>query len=142
MQGYRISTDKREFDFDVIYQFISNSYWATGMPKAVLKKAIQNSLCFGVFTEEGDQAGFGRVITDSATFAYLSDVFILEAHRGKGLSKWLVSEIIKQPELQGLRRFVLVTQDAHSLYEQFGFRSLAKPERYMEVWDPNVYQKL
>ena len=142
VRGYRISNDKRELDFSLIYKFISNSYWAKRMPKSVLEKAIQHSLCFGVFTDEGGQVGFGRVITDYATFAYLSDVFIVEAHRGKGLSKWLVSEIIAQPELQNLRRFVLVTKDAHSLYEQFGFKSLAAPDRYMEIWDPDVYQKI
>lgn len=137
--GYRISTNPDEMDLAVIHGFLSNSYWAKGMPLAVLQKAIAHSLCFGVFTDSNQQVGFARVITDKATFAYLSDVFVLDAERGKGLSKWLMQSITAHPDLQGLRRFVLVTLDAHGLYEQFGFTPIAYSERFMEVWNPEVY---
>jgi N-acetylglutamate synthase-like GNAT family acetyltransferase len=140
IDNYRISSDKNEMDFEVIYAFISSTYWASGIPAEVLKKAIENAFCFGVFTSKNEQVGFARVITDCATYAYLSDVFILPAHRGKGLSKWLVQEIVTHPELQGLRRFALVTQDAHKLYAPFGFKSPAMPEHCMEIWQPDVYK--
>jgi GNAT superfamily N-acetyltransferase len=141
IQGYKISCNKEDMNFSVIYSFISASYWAQGIPAETLKKAMQNSLCFGVFTIAGEQVGFARVVTDCATYAYLADVFILENHRGKGLSKWLMKVIVAHPELQNLRRITLVTKDAHSLYEQFGFTALANPDRFMEKWAPNVYQK-
>lgn len=141
MQGYRISTDQAELDFDVIYSFISNSYWANDIPKSVLKKAIANSLCFAVYKENGEQVGFARLITDRATFAYLADVFIIESERGLGLSKWLVSVITQHPDLQGLRRMVLATRDAHGLYEQFGFKPVENPEILMQIWQPNIYRK-
>ncbi len=140
MRDYRISTQTEEMDVDVIYGFISQSYWATDIPKEVMVKAIENSLCFGVFNEQNHQVGFARVITDKATFAYLADVFILESHRGKGLSKVLVRTIVKHPELQGLRRMVLATKDAHGLYQQFGFTAIDNPEIFMHLWTPNVYQ--
>lgn len=139
LDGYRISTNPDEMDLAVIHGFLSNSYWAKGMPLAVLKKAMEHSLCFGIFSVDNQQLGFARVITDRATFAYLSDVFIVESERGKGLSKWLMSTIVAHPDLQGLRRFVLVTVDAHGLYEQFGFTPIAHGERFMEVWNPEVY---
>ncbi len=141
IEGYRISSVKAEMNIKVIYEFISTSYWANGIPEKTLHKAIQNSLCFAVFTSLNEQVGFARVVTDYATYAYLADVFILPPHRGKGLSKWLVSEIIAHPELQGLRRFSLVTNDAHNLYSQFGFKHLVNPERFMEIWSPEVYKK-
>ena len=100
--------------------------------------AINNSFCFGVL-KQSDQVGFARLVTDYATFAYLADVYILEEHRGICLSKWLLSEIINHPQLQGLRRIVLATRDAHSLYEKFGFKELGSPEIFMELWSPNVY---
>ncbi|EJL3952063.1 GNAT family N-acetyltransferase, partial [Vibrio parahaemolyticus] len=115
MQGYRISTDKKHLDFEVIHDFISGSYWASGIPKHTLEKAISNSFCFGVYDSHDSQVGFARLITDKATFAYLADVFIVENHRGKGLSKWLVESIVSHPDLQGLRRVVLATRDAHGL---------------------------
>lgn len=139
--GYKISTNKSDLDFNVIHSFISNTYWAKGIPAETMQKAIDNAMCFGVFTEQNEQVGFARVITDTATFAYLSDVFILDAHRGKGLSKWLMEEIVAQPDLQNLRRFVLVTKDAHGLYEQFGFDAISHPDDYMEKWVPNIYQR-
>lgn len=127
-------------DLDAIHAFLSQSYWAKGIPKTTLKKALRKSLCFGVFNSEGGQIGFARAVTDAATFAYLADVYILEKYRGLGLSKWLLSEVMSHPELQGLRRIALATLDAHGLYEQYGFRALAKPEIFMEAWNPNVYK--
>jgi N-acetylglutamate synthase-like GNAT family acetyltransferase len=142
MNGYSISTNLTDMDIDMIHDYLSNSYWAKGIPKGVLEKAINNSLCFGVFSKSGEQIGFARIITDSATFAYLADVFILESHQGKGLSKWLMKNIISHPELQGLRRITLATKDAHGLYEKFGFKPLANPQIFMEVWKSNVYQNV
>lgn len=139
-QGYSISTNPEDMDIDAIHAFISNSYWASNIPIATLEKAIRNSFCFGVFNEAGNQVGFARLITDKATFAYLADVFILEQHRGQGLSKWLVETIVKHPDLQGLRRIVLATRDAHGLYAQFGFKAIENPEMLMQIWQPNVYQ--
>ena len=139
VNGYSISTNKAAMDIAVIHGYLANSYWAKGMPKSVLEKAISNSLCFGVFTESGQQVGFARLITDSATFAYLADVFILEVHQGKGLSRWLMENIIAHPQLQGLRRIALATRDAHGLYEKFGFKPLANPQTLMEILNPDVY---
>lgn len=137
--GYRISTDKNEMDVEVIHSFLSRSYWAKGIPKDVVAKSIENSLCFGVFTSEQEQVGFARIVTDSATFAYLGDVFILEPHRGQGLSKWLLRTILEHSDLQGLRRILLGTRDAHGLYKQFGFKPLANPPIFMEIWTPDAY---
>ncbi len=128
-------------DLSVIHSFISRSYWASGIPVDIMSRAIENSLCFGIFLNTGEQVGFARMITDKATFAYLADVFVLEEHQGKGLSKWLMKTIIEHPALQGLRRMALATRDAHALYEQFGFRALANPQTFMELWVPDVYEK-
>ena len=136
--NYKISTHTDDMDVDEIYAYLSVSYWAKGVPKETVKRSIENSLCFGVFHKR-EQIGFARVITDSATFAYLADVYILEEHRGKGLSKWLMQKIIEHPQLQGLRRVLLATSDAHRLYEKFGFKALANPETFMELWVPNIY---
>ncbi|WP_286262853.1 GNAT family N-acetyltransferase [Thalassotalea atypica] len=138
--NYSISTNPSDFDFETIYKYLSNSYWAKDIPRTTLKKAIEHSLCFAVLADDNKQVGFARLITDKATFAYLADVFIIEKHRGKGLSKQLIKAIIEHPELQGLRRMVLATKDAHGLYQQFGFKAIAQPEIFMEVWDPEVYQ--
>jgi len=137
--GYRITTDQDAMDFTVIHGFISQSYWAKGIPEATLKKAIKNSLCFGVFTEQNAQIGFARIISDYATFAYLADVFVLEDHRGRGISKWLVESIVAHPELQGLRRTLLATADAHGLYQRYGYTALQHPDRFMEIHKPDVY---
>ena len=137
---YSISTDTSRFDIDLIFRFLTTCYWAEGIPRDVVEKSIRNSLCFGVFDGE-KQVGFARVITDRATYAYIGDVFILESHRGRGLGKQLMQVIMEHPELQGLRRWSLVTRDAHALYEQFGFTALAHPQRYMERHDPNVYTR-
>lgn len=140
IDGFRISSNHEDMDLDAVHAFIARSYWAKGIPKETLSKAMRNSICFGVFNSSGRQIGFARTITDSATYAYLADVYILEDYRGQGLSKWLMSEIISHPELQGLRRMTLATLDAHGLYEKFGFKPLAKPDIFMEAWNPNVYQ--
>lgn len=127
-------------ELSVIHGYISRSYWAKNIPLHTMEKAMNNSLCFGVFTDAGVQVGFARVVTDSATFAYLADVFILETHRGKGLSKWLIKVIVDSPDLQGLRRMLLATSDAHRLYTQFGFKQLNAPDKFMELHHSDVYQ--
>ncbi|WP_295667164.1 GNAT family N-acetyltransferase [uncultured Mucilaginibacter sp.] len=135
-KGYLISTDKSLLDFNSIYQYLSEeSYWAKGLPAERLVKAIENSICFGIF-KENRQVGFARVVTDKATFAYICDVFVLPGCRGIGLSKWLIQSITEHPELQGLRRWSLATADAHGLYSQFGFTNLSRPENWMERFKP------
>nr|WP_158118644.1 GNAT family N-acetyltransferase [Vibrio cidicii] len=141
MEEYRISTNQDDFDFEVIYRFISQSYWAKDIPKDTLQKALDNSLCFGVLERTGKQVGFARLITDKATFAYLADVFIVEDSRGKGLSKSLIASVVTHPDVQGLRRMVLATRDAHGLYAQYGFRPIENPEVLMQIWQPNVYSE-
>jgi len=140
ISGYKISSDISDMDISAIHDYISRSYWAENIPLKTMEKAIKNSLCFGVFTDSGEQVAFARMVTDSATFAYLADVFVLEKHRGKGISKWLMKSIIDNPNLQGIRRMALATSDAHGLYEQFGFKALASPELFMELHQPNVYK--
>ena len=140
ISGYKTSSNIKDMDLSVIHKYISSSYWAKNIPLNTMEKAMNNSLCFGVFTDSGQQVAFARMVTDAATFAYLADVFVLEEHRGKGISKWLMEAIIEDPNLQGLRRMALATSDAHSLYEQFGFRSLNSPESFMELHQPNVYE--
>jgi GNAT superfamily N-acetyltransferase len=136
--GFTIDTDKAHLQLDTIHRFLCESYWAKGVPVEVLRRAIENSLCFGVY--DGDeQVGFARVISDYATFAYLADVFVLESHRGRGLASRLMNAIISHPQLQGLRRWTLATRDAHGVYAKFGFTPLTSPERFMERHDPLVY---
>ena len=137
---YEISTDAARFNIQVIHNFLAEeSYWSQGIPRTVVERAIQNSLCFGVYLST-EQVGFARVVTDKATFALLADVFILSAHRGKGLSKWLMRSIVGHEDLQGLRRLLLLTSDAHSLYRQFGFQELGNPSRFMEVFRQDIYR--
>ncbi len=135
-----VTTDPAKLDKELVYGFLSQSYWAKGIPRAVFERAVANSLSFSLFDGEA-QVGFARVATDHATFAYLADVFVLPSHRGRGLSKLLMETIVAHPELQGLRRWVLVTRDAHGLYARYGFTPLAKVDGYMERWDPEVYQR-
>jgi GNAT superfamily N-acetyltransferase len=137
---YRISTDADLLDVTTIHGFLAQSYWSPAIPRSVVEQAIRNSLCFGVY-RGAEQVGFARVVTDKATFAYLADVFILEPHRGKGLSKWLMQVVKEHKDLQGLRRFMLGTRDAHGLYRQFGFGELANPSRVMEILKPDVYRE-
>ena len=138
-EGYTMSTDKEKLDVAAIHAYLTRSYWSPGIPKAVIERGIAGALCFGLFAESGQQVGFARMITDGATFAYLADVYVLEEHRGKGLAKWLVENILAHPSLQGLRRIMLATRDAHELYAPFGFKPLAKPESFMEIHRPNAY---
>jgi GNAT superfamily N-acetyltransferase len=136
---YLISTDKQRLELAVIHGFLTTSYWAAGIPIEVVKRSIDYSLNFGVY--KGDQqVGFARVITDYATFAYIGDVFILEDYRGRGLSKWLMEVIADYPELQGLRRWLLLTRDAQGLYRKTGFTEPKDPERYMEKSFPDIYK--
>jgi GNAT superfamily N-acetyltransferase len=138
--NYSISTDKSRLNIPFIHDYISHSYWAEQIPVDTMTKAIEGSLCFGIY--EGDkQVGFARMVTDSATFAYLADVFIDETYRGRGLSKWLMEVILSHPQLQGLRRILLATRDAHGLYAQFGFTPLNMPDRMMQIHNPDVYKR-
>ena len=140
MSVYEISTDSARLDVDAIHAFLTRSYWSPGIPRATVARAIANSLCFGAFWQ-GQQVGFARVVTDRTTFAYLCDVYVLEAHRGHGLAKQLMDRVMKHPDLQGLRRMMLATLDAHGLYAQFGFTALGAPDRIMEVLKPDIYSK-
>jgi GNAT superfamily N-acetyltransferase len=123
---------------EVIHAFLTGSYWARGIPLALVRKSLRHSLCFGVY-EGRKQIGFARVTTDHATFGYLGDVFILASHRGLGLGKWLMECVMAHPDLQGFRRWNLATHDAHDLYARHGFRPLASPETYMEINVPHPY---
>lgn len=137
---YTISTDNNRLDIQTIHDFIANqSYWAQGRAIETMQRALDNSLNFGLYKNE-QQIGFARVVTDYATFAWIADVFVLPEYRGKGLSKWLMELILAHPELQGFRRWVLATKDAHRLYARFGFIALHRPERWMERPDPNMQE--
>jgi len=136
---YEISEDKGRLDIDAIHAYLTQSYWSPGISREIVQRAVEGSMCFGVYRGAA-QVGFARVITDQATFAYLADVYILEPHRGRGLSRRLMRYIVSRPQLRGLRRFMLVTRDAHELYRQFGFTELANPARMMEILRPDVYQ--
>jgi GNAT superfamily N-acetyltransferase len=136
---YLISTDKSRLQIDLIHSFLeSESYWAQSRTREQTEIAIKNSICFGVYNRNR-QIGFARVVSDRATFAYIGDVFIMEEFRGRGLSKWLMETIIAHRDLQGLRRWLLATRDAHGLYEQFEFAALRAPERWMERIAPDAY---
>ena len=140
--GYIITTDKTKMDIAFIHHYLSTeSYWCKGIPLDVVRRSIENSLNFGVFYQ-GKQVGFARIVSDLATVAYLGDVFITPDHQGKGLSKWLMEQIMNHPDLQGLRRWILLTRDAHELYKQYGWQPIASPDRWMEIHDPNVYSGL
>ncbi len=138
---YLISTDRARLDLDVVHGFLTDCYWAKGIPRELVGRSMQNSLCFGIYHADTQQVGFSRVVSDFATVAYLGDVFVLESHRGHGLCKWMMECIVKHPALQGLRRWILLTRDAHGLYSSFGFTPLKAPERYMELHRPDVYER-
>lgn len=138
--GFSISMEKEKMDIDLIHSFLDGTYWAEGISKDTIRRSIEGSICFGVF-ENNKQIGFARMITDKATFAYLADVFIIEEYRGRGLSKWLMEVIMSHPDLQGLRRMILVTKDAHGLYKQFGFVPLINVDRWMQILDNDVYKR-
>ena len=144
--SYEIDTSRARLDVEVVRAFLAGSYWAEGIPIEVVEAACDGSLCFGLYQMPADgntgaQVGFARVVTDLATFGYLADVFVLEPHRGQGLSKWLVTCVLEDPRLQGFRRWMLATRDAHGLYERFGFRALASPGKFMEMAHPEIYLK-
>jgi GNAT superfamily N-acetyltransferase len=154
---FLISTDPAQLDLDVIHGFLTNCYWAKGIPREVVHRSIEHSLCFGIYHEGAEkspvlaksarsgapcapQVGFARVISDFATIAYLGDVFVLESCRGQGLGKWMMECIMRHPSLQGLRRWILLTRDAQGLYSQFGFTPVKSPERYMELHQADIYE--
>jgi GNAT superfamily N-acetyltransferase len=133
--AYLMTTDKARLDLAVIHGFLKTSYWAGGIPAETVRRSVENSLTFGLFAE-GEQVGFARVVTDCATFAYLADVFVLETHRGRGLGKWMMEVVTSHPDLQGLRRWMLATRDAHDLYREHGFAELEEPQIFMEKYSP------
>lgn len=135
---FTVTCDPARLDEAAVAEFLASSYWARGIPPATVRKSLANSLCFALLDGER-QVGFARVISDYATIAYLGDVFVLPEYRGRGLAKWLMECVTRHPELQGLRRWILATRDAHGLYERFGFTPLAKPGVFMERHDPEVY---
>ena len=137
---FLISTDPGRLDLRVVHDFLTNCYWAKGIPLEVVQRSIEHALCFGIYDGSGAQVGFARVVSDFSTVAYLGDVFVLESHRGQGLGKWMMECIMQHPALQGMRRWILVTGDAHGLYKQFGFTALQSAERYMELYRPDVYE--
>jgi GNAT superfamily N-acetyltransferase len=137
---YQISTDTARVDLNVVHGFLSSSYWAEGIPLEVVSRSLEHSLCFGLYEGEA-QVGFACVVTDCATFAYLCDVFVVDSHSGGGLGKWLMETVVAHPDLQGLRRWLLATRDAHDLYRQFGFTDLAHPEILMERHVPDIYKR-
>jgi len=140
---YFVSTDRVLLDLNLIHDYLSNqSYWATGRSLETIRRSIENSLSFGLYNDATrEQLGFARVITDYATFAWVADVFILDGARGQGLGKWLMEIILAHPELQGFRRWILATKDAHELYRRFGFEELKRPERWMERHDPQTQER-
>jgi GNAT superfamily N-acetyltransferase len=137
---FEISTDPTRLDLSMVHEFLTNSYWAKGIPLETVRRSVENSLSFGIYHDHR-QVGFARVVTDRATYAYLADVFVLEPYRGRGLSKWLMECTTAHPDLQGLRRWMLATGDAHGLYRQYGFTELKAPERWMELHFPDIYAK-
>lgn len=148
---YHITTRFEDLDLDVIQRFLFTSYWAAGIPLDVVERACRGSLCFGLYCDEvsadesstrREQVGFARVITDYATFGYLADVFVTEPHRGRGLAKWMVACALKEPSVDGLRRWMLGTRDAHGLYEEFGFTRLGGSAKFMEITRPEIYRKV
>lgn len=137
--AFTVSTDPARIDLEVIHGFLATSYWATGIPVDVVQRSLEHSLNFGLHHERA-QIGFARIVSDRATVAYVGDVFVLEPWRGRGLSTWLMTCVVEHPELQGLRRWFLLTRDAQALYEKVGFTALRSPERWMERWTPNAYR--
>jgi GNAT superfamily N-acetyltransferase len=137
---YRLSFDPSDLQLDAIHGFLTESYWATDISRTVVERAIAGSLCIGVFASGGEQVGFARVVTDRATFAYLADVYVLEAHRGHGLAARMVTALHDHPELQGLRRWMLATSDAHGLYASLGWAAIDDATPFMQRHFPDVYR--
>lgn len=138
MADLHFSHDPSQFDVGAIHAFLSTAYWSAGVPRAVVEKAIAGSLCVGALLE-GRQVGFARLVTDRATFAYLADVYVLPEHRGSGIARRMLRQLFAHPDVQGLRRMLLVTRDAHGLYAGFGFTALSAPDRFMERHRPDAY---
>lgn len=136
--AHSVTADRQRIDVDAVHAFLTGCFWATGISRELVAKSIEHSLCFGLF-DNSAQVGFARVVTDYSTYAYLCDVYVLEEYRGKGLGKWMMEFVMKHPDLQGLRRFQLVTRDAHGLYSRFGFKTPTNPERHMEIFRPGSY---
>lgn len=137
----RVSSELVDMQLNVIHDFLKDSYWSPGIPKQLVKKALSNSICFGVFDRD-KQIAFARAVTDRATFSYLADVFVLPSYRGEGVSKMLLEEYFKHPDLQGIRRHMLATSDAHGLYEKFGFERSDGMKNLMHKVNPRIYQKV
>lgn len=137
--GYEVSDDPDRIDAQAVHAYLSGAYWSPNIPFEIVQRALRASLCIGVYEPGGAQVGLCRLVTDYAIFCYVSDVYVLQAHRGRGLSKAMMKAALEHPRLQGLRRWSLVTHDAHGLYEQFGFRVVAHPQRHMERLDPQIY---
>jgi GNAT superfamily N-acetyltransferase len=138
---YTISDDAGRLDLRAIHAYLHQAYWCRGIPLETVERAVRASLCIGAYDRAGGQVGFARLISDYATFCYLSDVYVLEGHRGRGLSKAMLRMAVEHPLLQNLRRWSLVTADAHGLYAQFGFVAVAQPQRHMERLDPDIYRR-
>ncbi|MBI1243376.1 MAG: GNAT family N-acetyltransferase [Alphaproteobacteria bacterium] len=140
--GHFVSDDRKRIDRDRVYGWLSReAYWSLGLPRAVFERALEGSMCFGVYAPDGAQRGFARVLGDRATYGYLADVFVDAAFRGRGLSRFMLDAIFAHPELQGFRRWHLATRDAHGLYRDYGFTALAEPARVMERADPDIYRR-
>ncbi len=139
LDGYVITDDPARIDLRAVHAFLRRAYWSKNIPLEIVERAVRASLCIGAYAPAGEQVGFCRLVTDYAVFCYVGDVYVLEEHRGRGLSKAMMKAAVEHPRLQGLRRWSLVTHDAHGLYEQFGFRRVAHPERHMERLDPDIY---
>jgi ribosomal protein S18 acetylase RimI-like enzyme len=139
--SYSVTADRGRIDLDAVHAFLTRSFWAHGISRELVAKSIAHSLCFGVFDQQA-QVAFARVVTDYSTYAYLCDVYVLEEYRGRGLSKWMMEFVMAHPELQGLRRFQLVTRDAHTLYARLGFKAPDHPERHMEIFRDRMYEAL
>ena len=136
-----ITNHLNEMDFQTIHEFIRNSYWAKNIPVATLHKALENSLCFAALDAQQNTVGFARMVTDKATFGYLSDVFVLPEWRGRGVSREILDAVVAHPDLQGLRRFILATKDAHGLYKKYGFSPVEDASPLMQIWQPDIYQQ-
>jgi N-acetylglutamate synthase-like GNAT family acetyltransferase len=138
--SFEISLDPRRIDIDAVHAFLRTSYWAQAIPREIVAKSVANSLCVGAFSGR-TQIGFARLVTDCATFGYLADVYVLSEHRGQGIAKRMLTTLMAHPDVQGLRRLMLVTRDAQRLYAECGFTALAAPERHMEKTDPEIYRR-
>ena len=136
--SYSLTAERGRIDVAAVHAFLTRCFWARGISKELVARSIEHSLCFGVFHLD-KQVAFARAVTDYSTYAYLCDVYVLEAHRGNGVGKWMMEFVMSHPELQGLRRFQLVTRDAHGLYTRFGFKAPDHPERQMEIFRPGLY---